>query len=93
MGVSPARWSQAGETPAPPKRRPSRNTGLTAAIPLKGNPVPTWIVVVNYNGLEDTRRCLRSLAELVPAPSVVLVDNASEVDPTILSIFYPIDGS
>jgi GT2 family glycosyltransferase len=44
--------------------------------------VQTWIVVVNYNGLEDTRRCLRSLAGLSPAVSVVLVDNASDVDPT-----------
>jgi GT2 family glycosyltransferase len=44
--------------------------------------VRTWIVVVNYNGLEDTRRCLRSLAVLSPAASVVVVDNASAVDPT-----------
>jgi GT2 family glycosyltransferase len=44
--------------------------------------VQTWIVVVNYNGLEDTRRCLRSLAALSPAVSVVLVDNASDADPT-----------
>ncbi len=42
----------------------------------------TWIVVVNYNGLEDTRRCLRSLEEVNAQASVVLVDNASETDPT-----------
>lgn len=40
-----------------------------------------WIVPVNYNGLEDTRKCLRSLADLSPAASVVLVDNASTIDP------------
>jgi GT2 family glycosyltransferase len=44
--------------------------------------VQTWIVVVNFNGLEDTRRCLRSLESLSPAVSVVVVDNASDVDPT-----------
>jgi GT2 family glycosyltransferase len=47
------------------------------------NAVPhLWIVVVNYNGLEDTRKCLRSLgAAGDPAPHVVLVDNASAQDP------------
>lgn len=39
-----------------------------------------WIVPVNFNGLEDTRKCLRTLAGL-PA-SVVVVDNASREDPT-----------
>ncbi len=42
----------------------------------------TWIVVVNYNGLEDTRLCLRSLAPQASRASVVLVDNASVPDPT-----------
>lgn len=43
----------------------------------------TWIVVVNFNGLEDTRRCLRSLAAFAPqSASVVVVDNASALDPT-----------
>lgn len=41
----------------------------------------TWIVVVNYNGLEDTRRCLRSLAPQSSLASVVVVDNASEPNP------------
>jgi GT2 family glycosyltransferase len=36
-----------------------------------------WVVVVNYNGWEDTRLCLRSLERLTVAASVVLVDNAS----------------
>ncbi len=42
----------------------------------------TWIVVLNYNGLEDTRRCLRSMAALSSPARVVLVDNASQIDPT-----------
>lgn len=43
---------------------------------------PVWVVVVNYNGLADTRQCLRSLAgQTVPA-RVVVVDNASAVDPS-----------
>lgn len=41
-----------------------------------------WIVPVNYNGLEDTRKCLRSLAALSTPASVVVVDNASADDPT-----------
>jgi len=42
-----------------------------------------WIVVVNYDGLADTQKCLRSLAGLsYPRCHVVLVDNASSEDPT-----------
>jgi GT2 family glycosyltransferase len=41
------------------------------------------IVVLNYNGLEDTRRCLQSLAAVdYPSLHVVVVDNASKLDPT-----------
>ena len=40
-----------------------------------------WIVTVNYNGLEDTRKCLRSLADLTPSANVIVVDNASRIDP------------
>jgi GT2 family glycosyltransferase len=41
-----------------------------------------WIVVVNYNGQNDTRKCLRSLAPMVSdSVSVVVVDNASAEDP------------
>lgn len=37
------------------------------------------IVVVTYNGLEDTRKCLRSLAALrYPAVETIVVDNASD---------------
>lgn len=41
-----------------------------------------WVVLVNYNGLADTRRCLRSLAGLTVPARVVVVDNASDPDPT-----------
>src|SRR5271166_627962 len=50
-----------------------------------------WIVAVNYNGLEDTRKCLRSLRSAAhPRLSVVLVDNASAADPTaVLRAEFP----
>ncbi len=41
-----------------------------------------WVVPVNFNGTEDTRKCLQSLAALSAPANVVLVDNASEPDPT-----------
>ncbi len=37
-----------------------------------------WIVLVDYNGLTDTRRCLMSLAGLTAPVPVVVVDNASK---------------
>ncbi len=40
-----------------------------------------WIVLVNYNGLEDSRKCLRSLESIREPFSVVLTDNASNDDP------------
>jgi GT2 family glycosyltransferase len=36
-----------------------------------------WIILVNFNGLDDTRKCLKSLEQLTDAASVVVVDNAS----------------
>jgi GT2 family glycosyltransferase len=42
-----------------------------------------WIVSVNFNGLQDTRKCLHSLAALSSPASVVVVDNASDDDPTV----------
>jgi hypothetical protein len=39
-----------------------------------------WIVPVNYNGTDDTRKCLRSLESLTTPANVVLVDNASQPD-------------
>jgi len=47
---------------------------------VRGN---VWIVVVDFNGIEDTRRCLRSLGELAPAASVIVVDNGSAKDLTL----------
>jgi len=42
----------------------------------------TWIVVVNYNGLADTQKCLQSIANLTNAPcNVVVVDNHSRDRP------------
>jgi GT2 family glycosyltransferase len=41
-----------------------------------------WIVLVNYNGLADTRRCLASLGALrYLRCSVIVIDNASVEDP------------
>lgn len=51
--------------PALPPRGPVRNDKL-------------WVVLVNFNGLDDTRTCLRSLEEVPDAVSVVVVDNASK---------------
>ncbi len=42
-----------------------------------------WIVILNYNGLEDTRRCLESIRALNNQTVLtVVVDNASSADPT-----------
>jgi GT2 family glycosyltransferase len=41
-----------------------------------------WIVLVNFNGLSDTIRCLRSL-EAAGRPDTVVVDNASAEDPSL----------
>ncbi len=41
-----------------------------------------WIVLVDYNGLEDTRKCLRSLTGQSSAAQTIVVDNASQVDVT-----------
>ncbi len=39
---------------------------------------PIWIVVLSYNGLEDTRKCLASVASAVrPGVTTLLVDNGS----------------
>jgi GT2 family glycosyltransferase len=45
------------------------------------NPLNSRIVLVNYNGLPDTHRCLRSL-EAAGRPACVVVDNASAEDPS-----------
>ncbi len=42
-------------------------------------------IVINYNGIEETRECVRSvLATAYPALSVCVVDNGSEVDEAAL---------
>ena len=42
----------------------------------------TAIVVVNYDGFDDTRRCLRSIAAIEdPSVAAIVIDNGSEVDP------------
>lgn len=48
-----------------------------------------WIVLVDFNGLEDTRKCLASLESQAGVCRVVVVDNASrrEVAPTLRSAF------
>jgi GT2 family glycosyltransferase len=50
-----------------------------------------WTVVLNYNGLEDTRKCLASLrAAADPRLATVVVDNASTHDPTtVLRAEFP----
>lgn len=40
----------------------------------------TAIVLVDFNGLDDTRRCLASLGRLTSPADVVVVDNASTVN-------------
>ncbi len=42
-----------------------------------------WIVIVDYNGIEDTQRCLRSLEQFAQPPSVIVVDNGSARDVTL----------
>src|SRR5439155_7942797 len=48
----------------------------------RGVSANVWIVPVSFDGLEDTRKCLRSLGSLTVPASVVVVDNASKEDPT-----------
>ncbi len=49
------------------------------------------IVLLNYNGLEDTRKCLGSIERITHRPLlVIVVDNASRHDPTeILRYEFP----
>jgi GT2 family glycosyltransferase len=47
---------------------------------MEGSFVNLWVVVVNYNGLQDTQKCLRTLAA-APGHATVVVDNASADDP------------
>jgi GT2 family glycosyltransferase len=47
----------------------------------------TWIVLVDFNGVDDTRKCLRSLACQTRPHQVVVVDNASKEN--VASILAP----
>lgn len=49
-----------------------------------GSAAPTprvAVVVLNFNGLEDTIRCLESLRAVTAPFTLILVDNASTIDP------------
>ena len=37
----------------------------------------TSVIIVNYNGADDTRQCLDSLSRVSPTPKMIVVDNAS----------------
>jgi len=59
---------------------PGRETG----VPGNDAPPRVAVILLNYNGLELTRDCLRSLARVdYPAFRSIVVDNGSAVDETI----------
>src|SRR6266849_10420102 len=48
---------------------------------LMTDEVSIWIVVLSYNGLQDTRKCLTSVARAIrPGVTALLVDNGSSDD-------------
>jgi GT2 family glycosyltransferase len=52
-------------------------------------PTP-WIILVDYNGLDDTHQCLQSLQHLTQPASIVVVDNASQCEVrTALQSLFP----
>ena len=53
-------------------------------------PGPLWIIVLSYNGLVDTRRCLTSLESARHQATILMVDNAStEDEATIVQAEFP----
>ena len=49
-----------------------------------------WIVLVDFNGIEDTRKCLRSLVGQTAPARVVVVDNASRTNVAdVLAVEFP----
>ena len=65
-------------------RSPDGRTGL----PVQAHDL--WFIVLNYNGLEDTRKCLDSLAAVRHSATVLVVDNASSQDPAgVIGEHYP----
>ena len=79
-GYTPPTVSPAAGVTDPGYRTP--NVWPAAGVTDPGYKTPNvWIVPVNFNGLDDTRKCLRSLAELSTMASVIVVDNASTLNP------------
>jgi GT2 family glycosyltransferase len=50
--------------------------------PSSGSTTRLWVVLVDFNGLDDTRKCLESLRVVRGEFETVVVDNASKVDVT-----------
>src|SRR4051794_31005071 len=60
---------------------------MTSTIAPRETP-RVFVVVLNWNGLNDTLRCLESLAAVtVPPTSVIVVDNGSR-DDSVAQISY-----
>jgi GT2 family glycosyltransferase len=47
---------------------------------------PVWTLVLTYNGLEDTRKCLRSLASQAAAGHAILVVDNGSTDGTMAAV-------
>ncbi|OWK40449.1 glycosyltransferase family 2 protein [Fimbriiglobus ruber] len=48
---------------------------------MPGSPTDNlWVILVDFNGIDDTRKCLDSLAGQPTPPRTVVVDNASRTD-------------
>src|SRR5262249_27910766 len=63
--------------------------GLNTSWRRDPNPA-LGIVLVNYEGLEDTLRCLESLCrQQTPPARLIVVDNASRHDPSAVAVRYP----
>ena len=57
---------------------PDRATSIARSSTRSAHDRPrVGVVVLNYRGGDDTVRCLESLAACTPAPTIVVVDNAS----------------
>jgi len=51
---------------------------------------PQTVVLLNFEGLEDTLKCLESLArQTVTGAQLIVVDNASRQDPSAVADLYP----
>ena len=56
------------------------NNKLKEAEKLGGKVEPSSFVILNYNGSEDTRNCLKSIYDTVPkdAREIIVIDNGSQ---------------